>query len=79
MRNIPIYYGISITEDSKGNKAYSFTNSHVKYNDSLPSYQYISSRVSTNLIQTLKLMKNHRNNVYIVWDRHKDKDLEKRK
>ena len=38
MINIPIYDGISIIEDSKGNKAHIFTNSHVKYNDSLPSY-----------------------------------------
>ena len=49
MKNRPLYYKISITENIEGHKPQLFTKSHVKYKDALPSYQYISPRVSTEI------------------------------
>ena len=76
----PLYYEISIIiKNRKVNNPYSYSKSHLKYMDALPSYQDISSRVSTELILTFKMIENHHNMFWKVWEHHKKYASEKKK
>ena len=75
MKNRPLSFVTSGTENSKGNKPNSFKKSHVKDKDVLPSYQDISSRVSTEIDTNFQSEKNHNKIFWNIYDWHKEECL----
>ena len=49
----------------------------MKDKDAPPSYQYISSNISTEIDAKKKVMKFHHKSSWIVWESHEDKDIGK--
>ena len=76
----PSIYSVSsmMTENIKLHKPYSYTKSHLKNKDALPSYQEFSYRISTESILTLKVMRNRHKNFWKVWEQHKEDDSGKK-
>ena len=73
MKNPTIYYKSSMmTENIKVNNPHSYTTSNLKDNYALPSYQDISSRVSTIIYTNFQVTKIYHNNFWKVWERTKD-------
>ena len=54
IKNRPISYGSSMTENSKGYKSRTYITSYVKYKDAIPAYEAISPNISTEIDKSLE-------------------------